>query len=75
MRICVKCRHHIGGGSDSLWDHFCGYMKRMKAQCPVTGRWAYKDENDLGKIVLTDDEHPYCFRINTDGECPHWEAR
>lgn len=71
--ICLKCKYHKGKG-DMWYDHFCTHpdVRHTKEQDPVTGKMLYASKNDLGRVVLNEEEYPYCRDIN-HGNCPYFK--
>lgn len=75
MTICTKCANHknsthVNEACPEVWyNHVCGAITREPMIDPVTGKHGYAIKNDLGQIHITDDPHPFCRDINTDGNC------
>ena len=83
MNICVDCRHHHskhdggpGGPGPNVWfHHICLHpeLSRAPSTNPVTGVACFWVKNDLGRMVATDDQYPYCRDINSEGDCEFWD--
>ena len=77
--ICIHCKHHLtdvkmSGTESRRYEHFCTHPELLlpKEQDPVTGKIGYAQKNDLGRVVLSKQKHPYCRDIN-HGNCPSYE--
>lgn len=79
MNICVKCRYHFASiePSGRWYDHYCHHpdLERDQTIDPVTGDPCYLTQNDLGRTHTTDEKHPHCRSINTDGRCGLYEPK
>ena len=81
--ICVNCQHHISrwpggrtGPSESTWYYqLCGAARYKEAIDPVSGEECYMRYNSMGERYYTDERHPYCREINTDGKCELYDAK
>lgn len=81
MTICAKCRHHHqredGPRTEVWYNQFCRHpeLERVLGIDPVLGKKRYFTRNDLGRVYPTEDRHPYCRDINTDGDCSFYEPK
>lgn len=68
--ICAKCKHFSGG---AIWyNQKCTARTLERRQDLVTGEMVHGSENDLGRWVSREDQHPYCRDVN-DGHCDLYE--
>ena len=74
MTICVECKHHyydegevhdLDTGVTSCWS--CNECHAIKSE----PRLNYI----TGEMDPVDTEYPPCWQVNTDGNCPHFEAK
>jgi len=73
--ICVECRHLKRGGR-GIWYNYTGEaVTKDEAMDPVTGKKCYTAKNSLGEVYFTEDRHPYCRNINTNGSCVLWHKK
>lgn len=74
ITICTNCVHFKNAEANDksrseIWyNHLCLAHPLPKSINFVTGIEQYYIENDIGKIVFTDQEFKYCKDIN-DGKC------
>jgi hypothetical protein len=74
ITVCAKCCFHVNKDPDSpradIWyNNVCSAVENEKGVDFTTGKETYFSVNDLGDRHATDDAHPPCRKINTDGHC------
>ncbi len=68
--ICVKCKHClVDGDVEFSTSYFCMARTRPTRINCVTGKESYLNES--GCVVPY--AHPWCYVINTDGQCKMYE--
>jgi len=74
MNICAKCRFFKRNGP--IWyDQFCLAVENEPAIDPQTGEKGWAAKNDLGRRLVTNQQHPYARDINPSGECSLYRER
>lgn len=68
--------HRAGPPRDSWFYQLCAHpvVERKKVIDPVSGDTNYEKETDSGRVVLTDEPHPFCRDIN-DGNCSYFKQK
>jgi len=81
--ICAQCRwhHYRGCGPDLSINHVCRAPAVQAHKTPsepdtVTGEvlWTYPENLPLWPYY-EDDGRPWCSKVNTNGDCPHFQPK
>lgn len=72
--ICRECRHLINEG-EGWYNNFCGAVKNERVIDPFDGSSKWGHQNDLGRLIITDNKHPFVRDINPCGKCRYFEER
>jgi len=72
--ICTECKHLVSNGPE-WYNNFCGAVVNESARDPFDGGWKYGVKTDTGRVVITNERHPFAREVNTNGQCVLFEPR